>query len=453
MELFEQLTSGEDSQIRRRRTDSPIPLTVLQRVTWNYLTDRARLSQRLRAASFWILGPLDTGVLRACLEAVIQRHESLRTRIFTDNGALRQHIDSPSAYDLKQINLCKMDRSSASIEAGRLAQGFLDEKIDLSVGPLLDVVLFKISGLEYVLVIGLDHIVSDNVSCEILKREIWNLYGQASRGVQFSLPELPIQFADYAVWQQQEDAGWVTKHADYWRGRLVGTPLICRSWLEEAEEPPHTLGSILHVPFGRGLTAGLKALAEREQRPLPLVVLAVYILGISRWRCRREFVLGFTTHGRHHQPELHGMIGCLAYHLYLRIEVPRRSSFIDLLMDVSREFYAAREHSDCGRLCEMLPGCLSSLVFNWLSTRWTQTLGSYEEKLDGIKIFPFGTKWRISPLELYAFFSETAAGIGASIYFRNDIFPIEDVNRFGESLRSLASQVVENPLALVSSGS
>src|SRR6202000_2033096 len=122
----------------------------------------------------------------------------------------------------------------------RLAQQFADEPIDLSVGPVFEAALLRISVREHVLILLLDHIVSDAASWGILSKEIWTSYSQAAHGQSSLLPNLSVQFPDYAVWQQRTHGAWLRKHEAYWRGHLSGAPRIRMprdEGLPEAQQP------------------------------------------------------------------------------------------------------------------------------------------------------------------------------------------------------------------------
>lgn len=437
------------ADLRRRLAGSPVPLTAMQRFAWSYPTIRGQPSLRMCAAALRILGPLDTGLLERCFEVVVQRHESLRTRIVLADGLPRQQIDDVSGYQIDQTDLSLLTSVQAESEVARLAQNFVDEKVDMAIGPLLRVRLFKLSHSDHVLMVTLDHIVSDGVSNEILKREIFTLYRQAAQRKPFSLEELPIQFGDFAVWQHRARKMWLAQHGNYWRKRLIGAPFIGHAWEEDTGQPDLASAGMLHIPLGKKVSDGLRHLVPQGKAALPLAVLTVYVAALSRFLNQREFVLGFTLHGRDNQLELRNLIGFLAYSLYLRIEVRATDTFLDLFRRVSLEFATAFEHRDFGLMPDFIPGCVDTPLFNWTSTLQTSRLDAHIRNIGELRISPFRIKWSFLPV-FYPFFSDTPAGIGATVYFRTNIYSTAAVNFFGQSLRAFASKFVEDPIALTS---
>jgi NRPS condensation-like uncharacterized protein len=154
------------------------------------------LSARMCASAVRIRGPLDAGLLQASIGTVVRRHDSLRTRFTTSAGVTTQRVERFDGYDLNVIDLSGMPGAEAEREAKRLAQEFQDQKIDLCVGPVFEARLFKLSLHDHVLVLLVDHMVSDGVSNAILGQEIWRSYDAAVCREPPSLPPLPVQFAD-----------------------------------------------------------------------------------------------------------------------------------------------------------------------------------------------------------------------------------------------------------------
>lgn len=453
-----ELLDPTDIPLRPRLAGCPVPLTAGQLWLWDDMIKRGtRLSEwRMCAASVRILGPLNTCLMRRSIEAVVQRHESLRTRIIQVDGIPRQHIDAASDDHFEVIDLAKVSPINVQREAKHVAQEFIEEKIDLSVGPLFDAKLLRLSNREHVLILALDHIVSDAVSYGILSRDIWTLYNQAAQGLPFSLPQLPVQFADYAVWQQRTYDAWLKKHEAYWRGRLTGAPRIQLPLGNGLAEVKHPTVSMLHIPFGKALSAKLRDVARRERTLLPLVVLTVYAAVVSRWCSQGDLVLGFASHGRHSRPELENMIGFLATGLLLRIEITKEESFLDLLKRVNLEFYSACNHQGIGRLRDIVPECTIDVGFNWITTNWSRRSVHQKGEADGpVKMQPFPIQTFRSVeapfLKFVPLFSDTAAGIIVTVLYRPDLFAKSTIERFGHSLRLFAAEFTQRPLASVAS--
>lgn len=435
-----------DTPIQPRPAGCPVPLTATQRYMWNGMMKQGtRLSsKRLAATSVRILGSLDICLLRQSIQALVQRHESLRTRIDLVEDTPVQHVDTESELRLEVIDLTKERANCIDGEAAQLVQAFLHEKIDISAGPLFEGRLLRLSNREHVLVLGIDHIVSDAVSCEILSREIWSLYSQGEQGQPFMLPKLPVQFGDYAVWQQRTSDAWRKKHEAYWREHLA-------DWPNTKMAPDCGLGDMkpsvatLHFPFGRALTARLLDLARSERSRLSSLVLAAYVAMVSRWLDQKDLVLGFFSHGRHFHPELENIIGFLSTHMYLRFNVTESGSFIDLMNRVSLELHSAYQHYDHGRVPHLISG-IPALNFNWLTINWARSSIHKERTSNHLRIqsFPAKTVW---PVTFQIFFSETSAGIIATVAYRTDLFAKSTIEHFCQTLRLFATEFSRRPFA------
>lgn len=448
-----------DIPLQPRPVGCPVPLMALQMQVWNRFVEQGRLSElRMCAASVRVLGPLNTCLLRRSVEAVVQRHESLRTRIVAVGGIPRQHIDAACGCELEVIDLAKVSSTNVERESKRLAKEFIEEKIDLSVGPLFAVKLLRLSNLEHVLILALDHIVSDGVSFGILSREIWTLYNQATQGRALSLAPLPVQFGDYAVWQQRTYDTWLKKHETYWRVRLAGAPRPQLPLDDGLAQVEHPTVAVRHFPFGKTLSARLRDVARRERTLLPLVVLAVYVAVLSRWCNQRDLVLTFVSHGRYGRPELENMIGFLVNFLLFRIEVTKEDSFLDLLERVNLEFYSADQHQDFNRVPDFVPDCPAphELSFDWAPVNWSGRSVHQQEEAGGeVKVQPFPIQtFRYRVNESYKFAavpSDTASGIVITLVYRIDLFAPSTIERFGRNLRLFAEEFTHQPLASVES--
>ena len=438
-----------DRSLMPRPADCSVPLTALQLELWrSVMSSGKRLSSRLTVTSVRILGPLDTMLLRECLNLLVQRHETLRTRIVSVDGTPRQHIDVHHECSFELIDLSRTPAAEA--EAQRIVQEFIDARVDWSAGPLFDVKLLQLSSSEHILAIGIDHIVADAASCQILNRELWTLYSQGTQGQSLLLPTLAVQFADYAVWQDRAYEEWVRDHEPYWREHLAGAPSITIPSDSGLEEMDYSTASA-HFPLGKQLTARLRELAANQQTRLPSVVLTIYMSMMSRWLNQRDLVIAFISHGRHLRPELKTMVGFLANHMILRLGVDENESFVSLLNRVDRELACAYRHYDFGWLRRLFPQQVSELGFNWVSI---SSAATSERECEArrlpvtVRAFPVRTAWDVS---FCPFFSETASGINTTLVYRIDRHAKATVERFGRELRSFAGQCGHHPFAGVGS--
>jgi hypothetical protein len=371
----------------------------------------------------------------------VHRHESLRTRFVELQGVPYQHVDARGSFELEMVDLSAMPSLQANKEAKEFAEKLATEKVDVSVGPLFDAKLLKLRDREHVLVLVLDHLITDDVSLRILTNEIWILYDQSTRGLAISLPELRVQFADYAVWQENTREIWRAKHEAYWKNRLIGAPSarLPAKNIEAATDLRPC--EVFRIPFGRALSDALRDLARWEGTPLSLLALAMQVGVTSRWCNQSDMVVAFVSNGRF-RPELEGTIGFIANQLHLRFELREEHSYMDLLKGLEAEFLSAFEHQDFDRVPDFVPDCApgSHLQFNWTH--------SYIDKLssivNGLEIQPMQLSLGF-PIQFYLSFRDDGAAIAATVLYRPDFLALVAIEGFGRNLTSFAEDFVKSP--------
>ena len=403
-------------------------------------------------ASVRVSGPLNTELLRGSIQAVWRRHESLRTRIVLIDGIPRQCVDDYSGYELATIDLARMPTERAEEAAKYIAHDFSEARTDLSSGQLFEAKLLRLADQEHVLLLALDHMTADAVSCAILARDIWGFYTQAAQGRSFSLPALPIQFPDYAVWEQGTAGAWLTQCEAHWRQQLAGAPDLR---FPTASHSPGlqqvTDGATLYLPVRVPLDGRLRDVARRERTLLPLVVLTVYIAVVARWCNQRDFVLAFQSHGRHGRPELENMIGFLSHRLCLRVESLSEDKFLDLLKRVTLEFPSAYQNQDSHRALDLIPGWAPQLQFNWIPTQWGRRRPTIEpEETSGeLRIQPLPMEpTQIGMIEpssyIAALCSENASSIDMTVWYPSHEFSPGTMEWFATHLRLFSEQFMHD---------
>jgi hypothetical protein len=445
--------------LRPRSADCLVPLLGMQR----YLYDRTRKELLSRArvgeASVRIRGPLNVPLLRQSVDMVVQRHESLRTRIVVVDGIPRQQIDAPGEFDLEIIDVLERRPLDAEEQVKRFTEEFIGEGIDLAVGPLFAVRLLKLAEDDYLLLLGIDHIVTDGASCAIISYEIWTLYSQTARGLPFSLAQVPIQLADYAIWQERTYEAWRAKHESYWTARLTDAPQLELPFDANMCVATNRTWEMVDFSFGEAPSASLRDIAWKERTLLPLVVLTVVVAVMSRWCSQRDFVVACVSHGRH-GPKLAQTTGFLAYSLPLRIELADGDTFLDLLKRVALEFSGACQHLDCHRVSAWVPGS-SSLQFNWATTSWSERsirqAGAPGREV-AIQRFPIvrtrirrevPAAARLLQLIVRADRCSSSDGIRMDVWYGTDAFLRTTIERLLRNLRRFTAEFVSRPDAAV----
>jgi Condensation domain len=458
-----------DAPIQPRAPGCPIPLMPGQMQFLKCLARNGRaLSQRVCASAVRVHGPFQSSLLETSIQAVVHRHESLRTRISEFDGKPRQHVESASTYHLDRVDLSHLPPTDSECTAGRLAQEFLDEKVDLYVGPLFDARLWKLSERDHVLILAIDHIVADAVSYGILCREVWTLYNHAVQGLPSPLPPLLIQFGDYAVWEQRTRVAWIRKHAAYWTDRFVGAHEMRVPTDNASTEVTKLTAATMHIPFENTRSAKLREVARREGTLLPLLVLTIYCVVLSHWCKQEDLVIPFLLHGRHRRRELENLIGLLVRSLYLRIPITQAESFSDLLLRVRQEFSSGYSHEGSHFIPEIGSACNSEFIFNWqpaisakgivdhhLLAEWASQL-NWESPLPrnfaanplrtekNLEIQPFSVRDRTT-IKFSPIFYDTATAIHLVVSYAGNLFESSTIEWFGRALLSVSDEIVERP--------
>lgn len=447
VESWYETVAEHELSIQPREMSCPVPLTALQQRFWNYYNERGgKLSVRMCAAALHVRGPLDVPRLQKCIEAMVHRHESLRTRLIVVAGVPQQHVDDPDELNLEAMNLASFPAEKRHAEAKRLAQAFLDQEIDLTIGPLFSVKLWVLSSDEHVLVMALDHMVGDEISNQVLTRELWRLYHHSGLPDPLLLPALPLQFADYAVWQQRTEESWQRRHGPYWKARLMdatGARIPADNGLVKEAIPKDAVRNFF---FADELSDRLRELGRREGVRLPLVVLTVYATVMSRWCGQDDLIVLFILHGRHGRPELKNVIGWLSTTLTLRIDVRKNCAFRELLTRVNSEFTAALAHNDFGRVC-----CDTELGFNWQSVDKKRTSARLPQGSEGrLKIQPYALRG-FSPTKFATFFYEGFRNIAVAVHYRPDLLAPRTIERFAQEMKQVAEALVQDSSVSVGS--
>jgi hypothetical protein len=438
----------QTSPIRPRRAGCAIPLTAYQTGFWSAaLRSSSRLSRAsICADSARISGPLDVVCLQRSIEFVAHRHEALRTRLaFADENPV-QIVAPPSPAEIPLIDMSRMPSKSRDAEARRYGRDFMSREVDLSTGPLFDGRLLRLSVAEHVLILATDHIISDAVSCGILSREVWAVYGQLLHRQEPILPAVDIQYPDLAVWQRETQDLWRSRHLPYWRAKLPPVASICVPGDYEASGAGELAAEIVHVPLGKALTESLREAARQAKCMLPILFLAVYSALMARWCQRDVIIVAMPSHGRHGRPELEGTIGLLAHPVYLRLQFDRGDNLLDLVARASTEYFDACSHDASRLLPSADPAVPTEIWFNWMSadSAAAQRSSGTKEAIDGLRIAPFPLQivWQ---KKFYPFFYDTPSGVVVSILYLRDVFNRVTIERFGNHIQLLGRKFVENP--------
>jgi amino acid adenylation domain-containing protein/non-ribosomal peptide synthase protein (TIGR01720 family) len=245
-------------------------------------------------------------------------------------------------YDLRNLNADEQQQ-----EVQRLAAEEVGKPFDLASGPLVRLTVLQLAEYEHVLMLTMHHIVSDGWSMTVLMRELIVLYHAFSRGESSPLPELPIQYADYAVWQRQYLQGEVLEQQiKYWREQLQGAPPVLELPTDHARPAVQSLrGRMFKRRMPVELLRQLEGLSRREGLTMYMSVLAAFVVVLARYSGEREIVVGTPIAGRTRR-EIEELIGFFVNTLVLRTRVEEQETVRQLLARVRETCLGAYTHQD-----------------------------------------------------------------------------------------------------------
>lgn len=345
-----QLTSSAGiTCLPRSETEGPLrlPTSTAQRRLWFIDQLEGSSTAYHIGLSLRLHGQLDREALQRALDALVRRHEILRTTFVVVDGEPVQQIAHEASFVLRTVDL------SGGAPSEREAQVCLHRReeaarpFDLAAGPLIRGRLLRVRSGEHVLLITMHHIVSDGWSLSVLFRELTSLYQAQGARRGDPLPPLRIQYADYAHWQRQLFQERVLeRQLDYWRQRLAEAP---RQLELPADRPRPAVqsyrGENLPVTLDAHLTRSLKAFAQRHEMTLFMVLYAAWALLLSRLSGQDDIVIGTPVANRQH-PELEPLIGFFVNTLALRAAMPADRRLEDFLKEVKELTLGAYAHQD-----------------------------------------------------------------------------------------------------------
>nr|WP_253903091.1 non-ribosomal peptide synthetase [Corallococcus exiguus] len=400
-------------------------------------------------------GELHFEAVRRALTELVRRHEALRTRFPSHQGQPFQRIASPTDLPLPIVDLSSLGEAALD-EARRLASTEAQRPFDLASGPLVRALLLKLAPTQHVLVFTLHHIVSDGWSRGVLVREVAALYAVFSEDRPSPLRDLPVQYADYALWQRSWLQGDVLDtQLDYWRQRLSdAAPLeLPTDFPRPAVQSSHGAMQPLRLPLP--LANALKALGRREGVTPFMFLLAAFQVLLSLYSGQEDISVGTPIAGRTYA-ETESLIGFFVNTLVLRTRVSLRASFHQLLKQVREAALGAYAHQDVPfeRLVEDLrpqrdltrPPLFQAL-FSLQNTSMTAV------QLPGLVLHPLEVEGHTVKAELELFLFETPDGFDGSLGYNTALFAPATAQRMARHFGVLVEALVAHPEAPLASAS
>jgi amino acid adenylation domain-containing protein len=397
----------------------------------------------------YLTGALDTGALRRALAEIVCRHEILRTtfEVVDERPVAVVHPPSDVAVEETMLTTLPIEQRGAAARAEIVVE--VQRPFDLAAGPLFRARLLVLGAEDHVLLLAMHHIVTDGWSMGVLDREISALYGAFSRGEPSPLPELPIQYADYAAWQRAWLSGEVLDASlAYWRAHLDGAPRSLDLPTDRPRPPVLThRGARCAITVPDAVAGALHALARREGATLFMTLLAAFDVLLHRYTGQDDLVVG-TPIANRTRTETEGLIGFFVNTTVLRARLAPELSFRALLAQVKEACLGAYAHQDLPfeRLVQELdperdPG--RSPLFEAMFA--LQNVPKSDAALPGVKRRELGAPMVTAKFALMLTMVESRSGLTGVFEYNVDLFDAATIERMGAHLGVLLAGIAADP--------
>jgi acyl carrier protein len=328
--------------LQRVSREGPLPLSFAQQRLWFIDQLEPGSTAYNSPAAVRLRGPLEPAVIERCLRELVQRHEVLRTSFPVVEGEPVQRISESAEVALPLVDLSGLEEPEA--EARRLAREEAERGFDLSRGPLLRVKLLRLGAEDHVLLLTMHHIISDGWSVNILVRELTLLYEALREGRRSPLPELTLQYADFAYWQRHWLQGEVLEeHLGYWRRKLAGVPRLHLRMGKGDSDIRAGQGRTDSYDLPLEAVERLGELSREQGATLFMTLLAAFQMLLQSYSEQKDFAVGVPIAGRE-QLEVEPLMGFFVNMLPLRADVEGDPEFGELLQRVRNTALEAYRH-------------------------------------------------------------------------------------------------------------
>ncbi len=396
--------------------------------------------------AFLLEGDLNVPAFRRALAAVVDRHESLRT-VFTDiGGEPQQQVQARIDFALEDVDLSSRPDPDDAARVCAVRQ--VHAAFDLSRGPLIRASLLRLTPSRHVFVFTAHHIVCDGWSLGVLAAEVSALYNAFAEGRENPLPALPLQYRDYAAWQNAQLRNpETTAHREYWHRRLSGA----LSTLDLADRPRPAVqtfaGDTACSTVDASLVERFEQLGREHGATLFMALLAAVKVLLYRYSSQEDLIVGSPVAERGH-PDLENQIGMYVNMLAFRDHIQSTDSFVAVLAQVRQTALEAYAHQaypfdllvselDLDRDLSRPP------LFNVVVAFEDNDARSLD--LLRLRATEFDTRYSIAKFDLTVFFTRTPAGLGLALTFNTDLFSPDRIRRMGDHFERLIRSIVQNP--------
>jgi amino acid adenylation domain-containing protein len=444
--------AGTTQPIHPAPRDSRLPLSFAQQRLW-FLDQQGSHAAYNMPMVLQLRGRLDVQALERSLNALVSRHESLRTTIAEADGEPWQRIHPYREIALTVTDLRTLDLSDQEREWQRLAEAEAMRRFDLERDLMVRASLHRLAdqGEEecHVLLLTLHHIASDGWSMGVFVREWIERYGAFTAGQPAPLPPLALQYADFAVWQRKQLQGEaLAVQLSYWKARLAGAPVVLAMPTDRPRPAQSTFqGGERRFLLPADLVAELTALGRSVGATLFMTLLAAFQVLLGRYSGQEDVLVGAPIANRT-QPELEAIIGFFVNTLVLRADLSGNPSFLDLLAEVRKTTEDAYANQDVPfeRLVEELrpERRFNSNPLVQVALALQNTPAEHLE-LPGLQVSPLQPNILSVRLDMELHLFETANGLEGHWLYATDLFDAATIERMTTNFQVLLRDIVAHP--------
>ncbi len=430
---------------------TPLPLSFAQERLW-FLDQLEPGSPFYNIpAAVRLSGPIDAAALERAFQEIARRHRILRTAYTLAGGQPFQTADPRLGLPLRRIDLSALPAEPREAEARRLAETEARRPFDLQRGPVFRTTLLCLSMEEHALLLTLHHIAADGWSMGILMRELAELYGALLEGRPSPLPELPVQYSDYTLWQRGRLSGEILgQELSWWRERLAGAPALLELPTDRPRPAVQTFrGGRVRMALPPALFEGLEALGRRQGATPFMSVLAAFDALLARYTGQEDLVVGSPVAGRP-LAELEGLIGFFVNTLVLRTDLSGDPGFAEILERVRQAATAAYAHQDLPfekLVAELTPARTLAHAPLFQILLALQNAPAESPRLGAAQASPFATEAATAKFDLTLTLSARGGRLAGSWLYNADLFDPATIARMAGHFERLVAAAVARPEA------
>jgi amino acid adenylation domain-containing protein len=435
--------------IARRGTADPAPLSFAQQRLWFIEQVQPGTALYNVPSAIRLTGPLELRILERAFTEVVRRHEALRTTFAMSDSTPVQEVRPPKPFRITVVDLQNRPAGELDQELAWRLSAEASHPFDLCNDLMLRATVFRLAPRDHVLLITMHHIASDAWSIAVLFNELAVLYNAFRKGMRSPLPELPIQYGDFAVWQRYAVAGpLLEKQLAYWREKLADAPPSIDLQTDRSiAASPSYHGGTRSILLPTSLALDMQKASQQSGITPFMYLLTAFKILLHRYSGQADLVVGSPVAGRS-RVETEPLIGFFLNTLVLRSTLSGSTTVSDVLTkvrDVCLEAFAHQELPFEKLVQELQPDRHASRtpLFQMMFT--LQSAPMPVAGFEGLVSKPVDVRLDVSPFDLTLFTEETAQGLNTEIEYRKDLFDAPTIDRMLTSLRVLLEAMIAHP--------